>query len=233
MHAKMFRCRIVDGVALTRVHLTLPDLASVARHASVRVIEGVVIPLALFLVGLRVFGAWGAMTVGLVWAYGLIGARLFMRRRVPGILVLGAVTITARTLIALCAHSITLYFLQPSLGSALVAGAFLVSVLVDRPLAARLAGDFCPLSTEVHANEHVRRFFRQISLLWAFAQAANAGVTIWLLFSQSIGTFVILRSVVSLCVTCSAILASSLWFRASMARNGIDVVWPRLRPVRV
>src|SRR5262249_27777153 len=149
-----------------------------------------------------------------------------------GLLVLGAVTITTRTLIALSAHSITLYFLQPSLGSAFIAGAFLVSVLVDRPLAARLAGDFCPLSTEVHANEHVRRFFRQISLLWAFAQAANAGVTIWLLFSQSIGTFVVLRSLVSVGVTGSAILASSLWSRASMARNGIDIVWPRLRPVR-
>jgi hypothetical protein len=220
-------------MGLTHVHLTLPDLGSVARHAGVRVIEGVVIPLALFLIGLRVFGAWGAMTVGLAWSYGLIATRLLMRRRVPGILFLGAVTLSARTIIALSAHSITLYFLQPSLGSALVAGAFLVSVLVDRPLAARLAGDFCPLSTEVHANEHVRRFFRQISLLWAFAQAANAGVTIWLLFSQSIGTFVVLRSVVSVCVTGSAILASSLWFRTSMARNGINVIWPRLRPVRV
>jgi hypothetical protein len=219
-------------MGLTHVHLTLPDLASVARHAGVRVIEGVVIPLALFLIGLRVFGAWGAMTVGLAWSYGLIAARLLMRRSIPGILFLSAVTLTARTVIALSAHSITLYFLQPSLGSALIAGAFLVSVLIDRPLAARLAGDFCPLSTEVRANEHVRRFFRQISLLWAFAQAANAGVTIWLLFSQSIGTFVILRSVVSASVTLSAILASSLWFRASMARNGINVIWPRLRPVR-
>jgi hypothetical protein len=172
------------------------------------------------------------MTIGLVWAYGLIGARLFMRRRIPGILVLGTVTLTARTLIALSAHSITLYFLQPSLGSMLIAAVFLGSVLVDRPLAARLAGDFCPLSTELHANEHIRRFFRQISLLWAFAQAANAGVTIWLLFSQSIGTFVVLRSVVSFAVTGSAILASSLWFRASMARHGIDVTWPRLRAAR-
>jgi intracellular septation protein A len=196
------------------------------------VIEGVLIPLALFLIGLRVVGVWGAMTIGLVWAYGLIGARLFMRRRIPGILLLGTVTLTARTVIALSAHSITLYFLQPSLGSVLIAGAFLVSVLVDRPLAARLAGDFCPLSTELHANVHVRRFFRQISLLWAFAQAANAGVTIWLLFSQSIGTFVVLRSVVSLGVTVLAILASSLWFRTSMSRNGIDVIWPRLRAVR-
>ena len=217
---------------MTRVHLTLPDLSSVVRHVIVRVFEGVLIPLALFLIGLHVVGAWGAMTIGLVWAYGLIGARLFLRRRIPGILVLGTVTITARTLIALSAHSITLYFLQPSLGSALVAGAFLVSVLIDRPLAARLAGDFCPLSTELHANEHIRRFFRQISLLWAFAQAANAGVTIWLLFSQSIGTFVVLRSVVSFAVTGSAIVASSLWFRASMARHGIDVTWPRLRAVR-
>src|SRR5258708_6149778 len=197
---------------MTRVHLELPDLRTMARRAPLRILEGVVNPLALFLVALQILRVWGAMTVGLVWVYGLIVARVCMRRPVPGILMLGAVTLTARTIIAFASHSVVVYFLQPSLGTALVATAFLVSVALDRPLAGRLAIDFCPLSAEFRANEHVRRFFRQISLLWAFAQAANAGITIWLLFSQSVATFVVLRSVVSLGVTSIAIVASSLWF---------------------
>jgi hypothetical protein len=215
---------------MTRVHLELPDLRTMARRASLRVLEGVVIPLALFLVGLRILGVWGAMTVGLVWVYGLIAARVCMRRPVPGILMLGAVTLTARTIIAFASHSVVVYFLQPSLGTALVATAFLVSVALDRPLAGRLAVDFCPLSAEFRANVHVRRFFRQISLLWAFAQAANAGITIWLLFSQSVATFVVLRSVVSLGVTTIAIVASSLWFWRTMVRNDIAVTLLRRRP---
>jgi hypothetical protein len=214
---------------MTSVHLEIPDLLSVARRASLRVLEGVVIPLALFLVGLRILGVWGAMTVGLAWVYGLILLRVCLRRPIPGILLLGALSLTTRTIIAFASHSVVVYFLQPSLGTALVAGAFLVSVGLDRPLAGRLAVDFCPLSPEFCANVHVRRFFRDISLLWAFAQAANAGITIWLLFSQSVGTFVVLRSVVSAGMTTGAIVASTLWFRHSMARHNVGVTWPRRR----
>jgi hypothetical protein len=206
-------------------------LRAVLRRSAVRLLEGAVIPLAIFLIGLHLLGVWGAMTVGLAWAYGLILIRACTRRPIPGILLIGALTLTARTVIAFASHSVVVYFLQPSLGTTLVGAAFLVSVAIDRPLAARLAIDFCPLSAETRANEHVRRFFRDISLLWAFAQAANAGITIWLLFSQSIGTFVVLRTVVSLGVTTVGIVASCLWFRRSMARNDITVTLLRRRAV--
>jgi hypothetical protein len=109
----------------------------------------------------------------------------------------------------------------------------LFSVPLNRPLAGKLAHDFCPLPVEMHANTHVRRFFRQITLLWAFAQAANAGITIWLLFSQSLGTFVVLRMVVSTSVTVAAIVVSVLWFKRSMARHDIVVHMPRWRPAAV
>jgi hypothetical protein len=214
---------------MTSEQMEIPDLRTVLRHAAPRFVECTLIPLVLFLVFLRVLGVWGAMTAGLVWVYSLILVRACTRRRIPGILVLGALTLTARTIIAILANSVVVYFLQPSLGTMLVAAAFLFSVALDRPLAGRLAADFCPLSTEMHANTHVRRFFRQISLLWAFAQAANAGITVWLLFSQSLGTFVLLRTVVSASVTIAAIAASALWFKRSMGRHGIVVHLPRWR----
>jgi hypothetical protein len=190
---------------MTSVHMEIPDLRTVLRHALPRFFEGTVMPLVLFLVGLRVLGIGGAMAAGLAWVYAAIGLRLVMRRRIPGILLIGALTLTARTVVALAAHSVVVYFLQPSLATMLVAGAFLLSVPLDRPLAGRLAADFCPLPTEMHTNTHVRRFFRHVSLLWAFAQTINASLTIWLLFSQSLGTFVVLRTVVSAGVTVGAI----------------------------
>jgi hypothetical protein len=214
---------------MTSEQMEIPDLRTVVRHAAPRFVECTLIPLVLFLVFLRLLGVWGAMTAGLVWVYSLILVRAATRRRIPGILMLGALTLTARTVIAILADSVVVYFLQPSLATMLVAGAFLLSVPMNRPLAARLAADFCPLSLEVHANAHVRRFFRQISLLWAFVQTANAGITIWLLFSQSLSTFVLLRTVVSASVTITAIVASALWFKRSMARNGIEVRLPGWR----
>lgn len=208
---------------MTSVHMEIPGLRTLARHALPRFVEGTLIPLALFLVGIRILGVWGAMSVGLVWVYSAILVRLVLRKRVPGVLVLGAVTLTARTVIALVSGSVFVYFLQPSLGTMLVAVAFLASVPLNRPLAGRLADDFCPLPHDVRGNAHVRRFFRQISLLWAFAQIANASLTVWLLFSQSLSTFVVLRTIVSSSVTITAIVVSALWFRRSMARHGITV----------
>jgi len=214
---------------MSTVHLDIPDLRTIARHTVPRIIEGTICPLVLFLVTLRLFGRWGALLAGLVWVYSAIAARLVLRRHVPGVLVLGAVTMTSRTVIAFATGSIVVYFLQPSLGTILVAAAFLASVPLGHPLAARLASDFCPLPDDVRANDHVRRFFRQVSLLWAFTHSLNAAITIWLLVTQSVGTFVIGKTVVSFTSTAVAIAASALWFRASMARNGILVRLPAWR----
>jgi hypothetical protein len=218
---------------MTSTHMEIPDLRTVLRHAAPRFIEGTLIPLLLFIGGLKVLGVWGAMAAGLVWVYAAIVVRIVTRRPIPGILLLGALTLTARTVIAVASHSVVVYFLQPSLGTMLVAGAFLLSVPLDRPLAGRLAHDFCPLPTEMRTNLHVRRFFRQISLLWAFAQTAQATITIWLLFSQSVGTFVVLRSAVSAFVTVGAIIASAFWFKRSMKRHGIVVKLPTWRRAAV
>jgi hypothetical protein len=208
----------------------IPHALTVARHAIPRVIEGTIVPLGLFLIGLRVIGVWGAMFAGLGFVYAAILVRLVLRRPVPGILAIGALTLTARTIIAVLSHSSVVYFLQPSLGTIAVSIAFLLSVPFGRPLAAKLAADFCPLSREVHGNLHVRDFFRRISLLWAAAQAANAGLTLWLLFSQSLSTFVVFRSVVSAGTTVTAIAISTVWFRSCMRRNGITVrMAPRTR----
>jgi Protein of unknown function (DUF3159) len=214
---------------MTSEHMEIPDLRTVLRHAAPRFIEGTLIPLVLFLVFLRFVGVGGAMIAGLAWVYSLIIVRVCTRRRVPGILMLGALTLTARTVIAMLADSVVVYFLQPSLATMLIAAAFLFSVPLNRPLAGRLAADFCPLPHEMHANTHVRRFFRQISLLWAFAQTANAGLTIWLLFSQSLSTFVVARTILSPALTVTAIVVSALWFKRSMARNGIVVHLPSWR----
>ena len=199
----------------------IPRLRTLARHALPHVLEGTVVPLVLFLLTLRLVGVWGAVLIGLGWTYAAVARRLLTGRRVPGILLLGAVTLTARTVVAMVSGSVVVYFLQPTLGTALVAGAFLLSVPLGRPLAQRLARDFCPIPEDVLANTHVRQFFRQVTLLWAVTQLANASVTLWLLFSESLATFLIAKTLVSWGLTGTAIVVSTIWFRRSMTRHGI------------
>lgn len=209
-------------------HIEIPSLRRFARHALPNLIEGTLLPLAAFLLALRLVGVGGAMAAGLTVSYGAIAARLLTRRRVPGVLLLGALTLTARTALAVASGSVFVYFLQPTLGTAIVAAAFLLSVPFGRPLAQRLAHDFCPLPPDVFANGHVRRFFVQISLLWAFMQFANASVALWLLVSQSLTTFVVAKTLVSWLSTITAIALSTIWFHRSMRRNGIRVVRARV-----
>src|SRR6476661_6931282 len=101
---------------MTAFEVEIPSLRVLGRHVLPRLVEGTMIPLALFVVGIHVLGVWGAMIAGLVWMYAAIFVRVALHRRVPGVLVLGAITLSARTVIALAAHSVLVYFLQPSLG---------------------------------------------------------------------------------------------------------------------
>jgi hypothetical protein len=194
----------------------VPRIGALLRHAAPRVLEGVVAPAAVFVMALHFLGVIGAVAAGLGFAYTMILGRLCVGRPVPGILVLGALTLTARSALALATGSTFLYFLQPTLGTALVAGAFLVSAGLSRPLAGRLAHDFCPIPEHVATAAPMRRFFAQITLLWAVVELVNAAIAIWLLLSQSVGVYLVTRTVSSLTVTALGIGLSVAWFQRSL-----------------
>jgi hypothetical protein len=89
----------------------VPRLAKLARHAMPHLLETTLIPLGLFYGGLHLFGLWAALLAALIWSYTSLLRRLVTRRRVPGMLMLGIVGLTARTALALVTGSAFLYFL--------------------------------------------------------------------------------------------------------------------------
>jgi intracellular septation protein A len=194
-------------------HFPIPRLTALARHATPHILEATLIPLALFYGGLRLVGLWGALIAALLWSYSSLLRRLLMRRRVPGMLLLGIVGLTARTGLALATGSAFLYFLQPTLGTGLVATIFIGSTVLGRPLAMKLANDFMPLPESLLAHAGVRRFFHRISLLWAGVFLANAGISLWLLVSQSLATFLWTRTLASAVLTVGAVAISTKAFR--------------------
>ena len=205
--------------------LEIPRLRALARHALPNLVEASLVPLAVFYGALWLVGVWGGLFAALAWSYTAIARRLVTGRPVPGLLVLGVVGITARTVVAALSGSVFVYFLQPTLTTVLIAGIFLVSVPAGRPLAERLAGDFCPLPDAFVGSPPVRRFFARITLLWAFVQLTNAAVSIWLLVTQPISTYVVARTATSWLLTGAAVVASTRYFRRSMRRYGITVHW--------
>ncbi|MDH4144783.1 MAG: hypothetical protein OEY23_06380, partial [Acidimicrobiia bacterium] len=148
-------------------------------------------------------------------------------RKVPGLVLVSALGLVAKTILALATGSLVMYFLQPTITTALVGAAFLVSVPLGRPLAERLAHDFCPFDPDTAGHPHVKAFFARLSLLWALTSLLNASFTLWLLLTQSVTTFVVIKSFLGPTSTTLTIGIALLWFRVATRRAGIPVTVAR------
>lgn len=208
-----------------------PSLPAVIRRVSLSLLIACVIPATVFYVALQLAGVWAAIVSALVWSYGAIVWRKVTRRRTSGLLILTAVLMTGRTAISLVADSTFLYFLQPIISDGVVATAFLLSLATARPLVARLAGDFYPMDHELHLRPRIRRLFWWLTLMWAALCVGRALMSLWLLLSQSVETFVLVKSVSMLGLNVLAVAATigaSVWVGRKEGLMG-----PRLMPVAV
>jgi hypothetical protein len=172
-----------------------PCLLAVVRRVSLSLLIACIIPATLFYVCLLVAGVWSAIITALVWSYGAIAWRKVTGRRTSGLLILTAALLTGRTAISLVADSTFLYFLQPIISDGVVATAFLLSLASARPLVARLAGDFYPMDHELHLRPRIQRLFWWLTAMWALICVGRALMSLWLLLSQSVETFVLVKSI--------------------------------------
>ncbi|MBD3945930.1 VC0807 family protein [Nocardioides ganghwensis] len=178
------------------------------RRVSLSLLVAVVVPAAVFYGVFALAGVWTAIAAALAWSYGAIVWRALTRRRTSGLLVLTAVLLTGRTALSVIADSTWLYFLQPVISDGVVALLFLLSLASARPMVARLAGDFYPMDHELAMRPRVRRLFRNLTALWAALGLAKAGMTLWLLQSQTLETFILVKSISVLAINVLAAFAT-------------------------
>ncbi len=187
------------------------------------------IPVLLFVGLLEFAGTAPALLGALGFSLAALLRRLVRRQQASGLLILTTVGLVARTVAALATGSLIVYFLQPTVSTALVGIAFIASVILGRPLAERLLLDLCPVTDESRANPDLRRFLTHLSLWWGFTSAVNFSVTLWLLLSQSPTTFVLAKSVLGPATTTLTLGVGFLWFRSLMGRSGTRVVFASTR----
>jgi intracellular septation protein A len=176
-------------------------LTTLARRSLPSLLEATLIPALIFYVFLLRAGPGPAMVSVLVWSYGAVVRRLAGGHRIPSILMLAVLGLTVRTIVGFTSGTF-MYFLQPVVGTLVLAAVFLGSVFVGRPIIGRLASDFCPLSPEI-ANRP--------AVLWAGVHLLSAATSFGMLVSLPTTTFVALKTVVSLTITISAIVLTVSW----------------------
>ncbi|MBB4775000.1 intracellular septation protein A [Actinomadura catellatispora] len=188
----------------------LPRIPALLMHALPRFVEGVIAPVVVFYVALMLLGLTGALVAAVAWVYGGIVYRYVRGHPVSGMLLLAAVGVTVRAGLSAATGSAVVYFLQPTLGTLCVSMAFLASVPLGKPLAMKLAKDMAPIPDAFYKHDRVRRFFLRISLLWSAVLMANVGVSLWMLFSQSISMYLWIRTGVVAGLGAAGI-AASVW----------------------
>jgi hypothetical protein len=147
-------------------------------------------------------------------------SRMWQRDRPPGVVFPGTVGLTARSVIALDGSSSLLgYFLQPSLGTALLGATFLLSVPLGCPLAETLAHYFVPLPPFFFRRQKVRQLLVRTSLLWAPVSLLHAASRLALLVKVPDAAFLAAKTGYSSSLTLVEIVLSSRWFRLSVHRH--------------
>ena len=173
-----------------------------------------IVPSVLFYVCLVSLDVWAALIAALAWCYGAMAWRMLTRRRMSMLLLLTLVGLSVRTAIAFASGSTFLYFLQPVLNNSVVALLFLLSLATARPVVARVAADFYPMTDDIAKRPRVERLFWHLTLLWALVAICKATVTFWLLQSQSVANFVLFKDTFFLVLTALAVtvtVSASVW----------------------
>ncbi|MFL6099993.1 MAG: VC0807 family protein [Actinomycetales bacterium] len=170
------------------------------RHLTLSLLMANVIPGVLFYVCLVTGNIWAAFASALLWCYGAMAWRITTGRPRSALLWLTAAGLTAKTLISVSTGSTLIYFLQPAVNDLLIGTAFLVSLGTARPIVARLAADFFPMSQDIESRPRVQQLFWRLTLLWAVLCLLKAGVTLWLLHAESITAFVATKGLLTFTV---------------------------------
>jgi hypothetical protein len=196
-------------------------LFAVLRRSGPHLIEATLIPGALFYCSLVMVGLGAAFVSALLWSYAAVVVRLVRRRPIPPLLVLGVIGISIRTFAAVLSGSTFVYFVQPILGAVLMAGVFVVSVAIGRPLVEHLALEFWPLTPDVMTRPAVVRLFRSLTFLWAAVNLATGATTLALYVGLPLATFVALKQLASLAVTAVGVFLTIDWSVRTARREGL------------
>ena len=163
----------------------------VVRGALPAVITATVIPLALFYGVSAAAGMKAGILASLCWAYLVLGRQLVASRRLSGLLMITAFALTARCVAWAIHQSTFTYFFVPVVETVAMAGIFLVTLAIGRPLIISLARDFMPALGHQLNHRTYKPLVRRLSWVWGAVNLGSAATSAFLLTTQNIHWFLL------------------------------------------
>ncbi|WP_157571093.1 VC0807 family protein [Nocardioides insulae] len=188
-----------------------PRLWDVAIRVVVSLTTAVVVPAVLLWSMLELFNVAVAVIAALAWMVIATGWRYATKRPVSGLLLLTLGVLTIKTAFTLATGNTFVYFIQPVFADLAVAAIFLGSLWTTRPIIARLAPEFYPMSAAVAAQPRVRNLLRRLTLMWGLVVLAKGAITFSLLVTLSTADFVLIKGGAIITLTLTAAIVTIVW----------------------
>jgi hypothetical protein len=166
-------------------------LRHVARGALPAVITATLIPLALFYSLSETVDLEAGIIASLAWAYVVLGRQLVRNRRMSGLLMITALTLTARCVTWAVHQSTFTYFAVPVFETIGMGTLFVATLAFGRPLLVSLARDFVPAVGDRLGHATYRPLVRHLSWLWGLVYLGSAATSATLLTTQSTQWFLL------------------------------------------
>lgn len=196
-----------------------PTVRAVIVRTATSLAIAVLAPTVLFATTLALWSISAAIVAALAWMVAVTCWRRVCGYPVSSLLLLALGIMIVRSTFTLATGNTFVYFIQPVISDACVALIFLGSLLTQRPVVARLARDFYPLTPEMAVRPGIRRLLRQLTLMWGLVIVIKGALTLWLLASLSTVNFVLIKGPAIFTLTMLATAATITIASSAVSRD--------------
>jgi intracellular septation protein A len=180
-------------------------------------------PILVFYVGWRLFG----LVAGIVaaTAMGVLSWRYERRRdRSARMAQFSLAFVLFQAVVGLLSGSAIVYLAQPVLLSGAFGVAFVVSVLMRKPLAGVFAEELYPFPAEVRESVTFLRVFSRISLVWGIYQLVRSALRLAILATGAVEGFIVVNLVTGVPLV-AALMSWSIWYGVRGFRRSEEWGW--------
>ena len=173
----------------------------------------------IFYVGWKLHGLMLGVAAATLWT---VGAYAWVRRHQrPGLAArLGLAIALVQAAAAYVSQSPIGYFAPPVIVNAVYGLAFVVSVVIGRPLAGIFARETYPMPPEIYSLPAVRRTFAHISLVWGGYMIFRAIFRLFVLLNFSVDVYVAVN-VATAGPMITGLMAWSFWYGLKRIRRAV------------
>lgn len=210
---------------------------AVALKAVPNIVVAAVIPAVGFIVGKHLWGLAGAIIVVLVWNGGCQLIRRLAGRAFSVLLVISLAELVLRSVLSLVLGSAQVFFVIPSVITAVTGAVFVATAFTSRPLLAGVMFDLVPASVLDRTDRRMMALLAKASMLYGAEQMLIAAISILMAVNLPATTYAAVHPPVSWAVlgvtvtTAGVLLRRQL--RALLPKNRPSVDLRRLAPLPV